>query len=119
MRFFLDEDLSDVIAAIARERGIDIVSAHEIGRKGMPDIDQLVWPAQENRAVVTRNYDDFTNLTREFAGAAQPHAGVVFVPHSLHPRNYSGIAAAIVQFNVEHPDGVPPYSIWWLRPVRR
>lgn len=118
MRFFLDEDHSNIIAAVARERGVDVVSPHEIARKGLPDIEQLMWAAHEGRAVITRNYNHFSNLTRDFEDSGLPHAGVVFVSSSLRNRNYSGIAAAIVRFNADHPDGVPSYSKWWLAPER-
>ncbi|MGH2583361.1 MAG: hypothetical protein ACRDJE_00430 [Dehalococcoidia bacterium] len=48
-----------------------------------------------------------------------PHAGVVFVPRSLRSNDFGGVAAAIVRFDEQHPDGVPPYSTWWLSPARR
>jgi len=41
MRFYVDEDLSTEIARIGRQRGLDIVSSHEVERDGTPDDEQL------------------------------------------------------------------------------
>ena len=114
MRFYLDEDHSDEIAAMARRRGVDITCSHESGRDNWTDPRQLRQAGEEGRCVITRNYSDFAGFTREFESQALPHAGVVFVPNSLPSNNFAAIAAAIVRFDEQHPDGVPPYSLWWL-----
>ena len=118
MLFYLDEDHSDVIAAIVRRRGVDMTGSHETGRNSWTDPRQLRQAGEEGRCVVKRNYSDFARFTREFEEQRLPHAGVVYVPKSLPSKQFSAIAAAIVRFNDERPDGVPPYSEWWLRPVR-
>jgi hypothetical protein len=118
MLFYLDEDHSDMIAAIVRHRGVDIISSHETGRNSWTDPRLLRQAGEEGRCVITRNYSDFARFTREFEEQGLPHAGVVYVPKSLPSKQFAAIAAAIVQFDKEHPDGVPPYSEWWLRRVR-
>ena len=118
MRFYLDEDHSDVIAAIARRGGLDITCSHEAARNSWTDPRQLRQAGEEGRCVVTRNYSDFAKLTREFREQGLPHAGVVFVPDSLPSNHFAAIAAAIARFDEQHPDGVPPYSTWWLSPER-
>lgn len=37
MRFYLNEDLSPKVAELARDRGVDAVSVHEIGAAGLSD----------------------------------------------------------------------------------
>ena len=41
MKFYTDEDISPKVAEILRKRGIDAVSAHDIGMAGASDEDQL------------------------------------------------------------------------------
>jgi hypothetical protein len=118
MLFFLDEDHSDIIAVIARRRGVDVISSHECGRNGLTDEQQLLHAAAEGRAVISRNYDDFNRLSRRFLERGLPHAGVVLVPRSMPNRHYSAIAAAIVRFDALHPDGIPPYGLMWLEPEK-
>jgi hypothetical protein len=117
LRYYLDEDHSDEIAALARQYGSDITSAHELGRRGLTDDVQLEYAARESRAIVTRNYDDFHRLTLQFQRLGRPHAGVVFVPPSLQSDNYSGIARALVAFAERYPDGRPAYCVDYLAPV--
>ena len=118
MRFYLDEDQSDVAAVIARERGSDVTCSHEEGRDGTPDHEQLAYAAAQGRAIVTRNYPDFHRLTVEFQRQGRLHAGVLMVPSSLPNDAYRAIAEAIVRYDREHPDGMPPYMIDYLAPVR-
>jgi hypothetical protein len=118
MRLYLDEDHSDEIAATARRRGVYITCSHETGRNSWTDARLLRQAGSEGRCVITRNYSDFARLTREFEQQQLPHAGVVFVPRSPVGDDFGGIAAAIVRFDEQHSDGVPPYSTWWLSPAR-
>jgi hypothetical protein len=117
MRFFLDEDLPPTAAVVARSFGVDIVRAHESGRRGLPDDVQLALAAQDIRCLVTRNVRDFERLTLEFQDAGYAHAGVLFVTTSLPNRRYAAIAEAVVRYNQEHPDGLPPYMTDYLHPV--
>ncbi|MGE0544683.1 MAG: DUF5615 family PIN-like protein [Dehalococcoidia bacterium] len=53
MRFYLDEDLSQTIAVIARERyGLDVAASHEIGKDRTTDDEQLAFAAELGRCIV-------------------------------------------------------------------
>ena len=114
MRFYLDEMLSFVIAAILRASGIDCVSAVELGHVSTADAVHLAFAAQEGRCLVTRDYHDFPRLTSSLMDQGLPHAGVFFVPKSMRGRDVGGIAAALVHFASQYPDGLAPYSLLWL-----
>ena len=43
---------------------------------------------------------------------------MLFVPNSLPSNRHAAIAAAVVRFDEQHPDGLPPYSLWWLSAER-
>ena len=53
IRFYLDQHQSNALAAGLRARGIDVLTAHEAGRCGMSDSDQLAFATAEGRVVVT------------------------------------------------------------------
>ena len=55
MTFNLDEDLAPQIAERLRKKGLDVVSALEVGNTQFSDRDQLRFAAQHGRCLVTRN----------------------------------------------------------------
>lgn len=71
------------------------MSVHEIGRRGLPDDEQLRWAARERRIPVTRNRDDFIEWTTAFFQRGEPHAGILIVPTSLSIQRVGRIAKAL------------------------
>ena len=55
VKLYLDEDISPVIGVVLRSRGYDVVSAHEVGMKGMEDKEQLDYAMQGGRVLLTFN----------------------------------------------------------------
>ena len=68
------------LARILRARGEDAVSAHEAGKLGIADSDQLAYATELGRAIVTSNAADFIRLAREWFDLGRPHAGII-VPY--------------------------------------
>ena len=95
VRFLLDEDLNPAVAEIARRRGLDVVSVHEIDRRGFSNRDQLAYAAAEERVLVTGNRDDFILLSVSLFQSGGPHHGILIVPCSLPNRDPERIARAI------------------------
>lgn len=82
-RFLLDEDLQPRAAEVARGLGLDVLSLHELGRRGIADRDQLRFASEEGRIFLTRNHRDFIELTVEFYRAGEAHPGVLLVRRNL------------------------------------
>src|SRR5690349_6804102 len=95
MRFLLDEDLNPAVAEIARGLGLDVLSVHEIGRRGFRDEEQLRFSASERRIFLTRNRDDFLRLNLTFFQVGEEHAGLLIVPRSLPNSQPERIAYAL------------------------
>jgi len=95
MRFLLDEDVNPAVASIGRGLGLDVISVHEIRRHGFDDESQLRYAAADHRMLVTRNRDDFINLTVRFFHTREAHAGVLILPHSLPNRQPALLAHAL------------------------
>ncbi len=118
MKFYLDEDLSGRIAEIARRMGVDIVTAHECGNHGSDDDLHLLVAARANRCLVTRNRDHFVALSVRFFQEDLPHAGVLVVPYTMPADHFSLVAAAIAQYDRDHPDGISPYGFDYVSQPR-
>lgn len=119
MRFYLDEDLSEKIAQIARGMGLDIVAARECGNSGADDDSQLSFAAGEGRCLVTRNRDHFLALTVRFVEEGRPHAGVLVVPYSIPSDRFTLIARSIAQYDGDHPEGIYDYGLDYVSRPRK
>lgn len=73
IRFHLDENCSNAIAAGLRRRGIDVTTTHEVGLLGAIDEEQLAYCLSQDRVIFS--YDE--DLLRLAALGAQ-HAGIAF-----------------------------------------
>lgn len=111
MKYYLDEDISPTVARLLRDRGIDAVSAHDVGTQGLSDTEQLDQAASENRCVVTRNRNDFLRLTVQAFEGHRRHCGVLIVPYTLPGDRFAQIADALSAYAAKHLAGLPPYTI--------
>jgi predicted nuclease of predicted toxin-antitoxin system len=115
MGFLLDEDVNPAVAEIARGLGLDVLSVHEIDRRGFQDEDQLRFSAAQQRVFVTRNRDDFLRLTLIFFQTHEPHAGLLIVPRSLPNHLPARIAHALKRWH-ERPGDPGSYFVDFLTP---
>jgi hypothetical protein len=70
---YLDENLTPKIAAQLRQKGIDVVTVHDLGLTGDTDVNHLVRATEMGRVLVTAD-TDFLRL----AAGGMEHAGIVF-----------------------------------------
>lgn len=74
--YYMDEHLPAQVPQGLRRLGIDVLTAREAGRCGLPDPDQLAFATAEERVMVTFDTDD---LALHRAGVR--HAGIAWTPH--------------------------------------
>jgi predicted nuclease of predicted toxin-antitoxin system len=91
----MDEDVNPRAAEIALGFGLDVVSVHELGRRGLDDWEQMAYAASEKRTIVTRNRDDFIKLTVAAYQSGKPHHGVLIVPYSIPNKHPDRIARTL------------------------
>ncbi len=77
LSFLLDEDVDPLLAAVLRMRGVDAVSAQDVGLRAADDEELLAHAAREGRVLMTHNVVDFVTLSGEWARAGSRHAGVL------------------------------------------
>ena len=114
IKYYLDEDISPKVAVSLRKQGIDTKSSHEVGLNGQSDIEQLNFASQEGRCLVTRNRDDFIELTLRFYNEQLPHCGILIVPHTLPADRFGLLARALAAYAKAHPQGPGVYGVGFL-----
>ncbi len=102
MKYYLDEDLSPKIAEILRKHHIDAISAYEAGMVQKSDREQLERASSEKRCLITRNRNDFIQLTVQFFNEHRPHYGVLIIPHTFPGDKFSLIAKAIIKHHSKY-----------------
>ena len=115
MRFYLDENLSQTVAIIARPLGLDVTSAQELNRRGFDDLEQLRYTTMLGRCLVTVDCRDFQEITFTLLKRGEAHAGVLCVPTTWNQRQYRLIAEALLQYDRDHPEGAAPNLVDYLR----
>lgn len=114
MKFYLDEDLSPVLAEQLRRHGIDAVSAHEVEMARTSDAGQLAFAARERRCLVTKNVRHFIDLSKRAVALQEPHAGIALCPPSLQGSEIGVIVARFVRISEHYRQGLGPYDVIYL-----
>lgn len=115
MTFYLDENPSPRVAEVLRGRGLDVISAHEVGNTQLDDRSQLRYATDSRRAIVTCDIRDFTELTGEFLAANIEHAGIVLVPPTFRTDEFAAIADAVEHLAREYPGGLAGTLVYLKR----
>jgi predicted nuclease of predicted toxin-antitoxin system len=114
VKFYLDEDLTPAIALALRRRGVDAVSAHEVGHIGLGDAEQLAFAAGQGRCLVTGNARDFRRLAQDAIERGRPHAGIVLCPPRIHGLGVGPVVKALMRIAARYPAGVGEYGVVYL-----
>ena len=74
---YTDEDVTDQLAVLLRERGYEAASAGGCGTRGFSDEEQLVFAASRGWTILTYNRRDFVRLAQLWYADGREHAGIV------------------------------------------
>ena len=75
IRYYLDQHIPGAVVSGLRQHGIDVLTAQEAGRCGLPDPDQLAFATAEERVMVS-----FDPHFLALHNAGTPHAGIAWCP---------------------------------------
>jgi hypothetical protein len=95
IRFFFDQHIANAVANGLRRHGIDVLTAHEAGRCGLPDDEQLRFATAEGRVLVT--YDaDYLVLAADFLSRSETFAGVAFAQPDKYAHHIGRLIQALL-----------------------
>lgn len=114
IKLYLDEDVHPNLSSALCARGYDVVSAHEVARRGFSDAAQLEFAAQAGRILVSFNAVDYTKLHRAYWEEGKVHAGIILskqVPLKVLMRRFGPF---LQQHTAEDLQG----QLFWLQTPR-
>ena len=76
---YTDEDVTDDLAPALRRRGYDVQSTAEAGNLSLSDEEQLRYAAEQGKAILTYNIEDFISLGPPMARTGDRACGHHFV----------------------------------------
>jgi predicted nuclease of predicted toxin-antitoxin system len=77
IEFYLDEDVSVLVADLLHARGFVATTTHEAGNLGSSDLEQLEYATRQRRSLLTHNRADFEALAKEYFSSGRRHHGIV------------------------------------------
>ena len=108
MTLYLDDDsCANVLIAMLRKAGHEVLVPAEIGMSGSHDAVHLLRSIREHRTILTKNYIDFDPLHKLVIGCGGGHSGVVVIRHDDDPRKkmkYKNIVAALAKVEQAYAD---------------
>lgn len=83
IELYFDEDVSALVADLARARGFAVTTTREAGRLGGSDEEQLAYAVGQRKTLLTHNRADFESLARDYFAAGRTHFGIIRPPREL------------------------------------
>jgi uncharacterized protein with PIN domain len=109
-KLYLDEDVHKRIADSLRLRGFDVVSAHEVERMGLTDLEQLACAVSERHALVTFNVADYMRLNREYLSSGKEHHGIILSEQLPVGKMVRRLLKLLNEFSAADLKN----NVWWL-----
>ena len=82
-RFVFDQHVNARALKQLQAHGVDVVHVAEVGLSGADDPVIFAWAVDEERIIVTRNYQDFAPLVNAYAAKGLSFPGVLFFATSV------------------------------------
>jgi predicted nuclease of predicted toxin-antitoxin system len=77
IHFYLDEDVSVIVAKLLRSRGFETTTTLDAGQLGASDAEQMEFAVANQCTIVTHNRAHFESLAKEYHTAGKTHHGIV------------------------------------------
>lgn len=94
---YTDEDVTDRLAPLLRERGYEAQSALDAGTTGFTDEQQLDFAASRGWTLLTYNRKDFIVLAQQWQDAGRSHAGII-LSHQFSNRQTGELLRQVCRF---------------------
>ena len=113
LTFYTDEDVNGLAITIARNLGVQIVTANDAGLLGADDPEHFAYALEHSCVLVMGNITDFIPMLRDWLAAGHDHPGIVFI-NSRHRQDSRLIAEELcIWYEAGTPDDMKNQT-WWI-----
>jgi len=110
--FYTDEDVNGKAIKIARNMGVELVTANEAGLSGEDDPAHFKYAIEHDYVIVTRNVKHFSPLHYQWIAAGNNHPGMILVTGN-RGKNAMSLAHAMLDIQKTHtPDSFRNHVEW-------
>lgn len=114
IKLYLDEDVDISLAKTLKQKGIDVLTTQEAGKKRLSDSEQLEFAVNTKRAILTHNKRDFTLLHKDYMLKGKEHYGIVLSGQRPIGEMLRGLSRLIFSLTVEQMKNRREFLSNWL-----
>lgn len=114
IKLYLDEDVDISLAKALKQKGIDVLTTQEAGKKRLNDFEQLEFAVNERRTILTHNKRDFTLLHKSYMLDGKEHYGIILSDQRPISEMLRGLSKLIFSLTAEQMKNQREFLSNWL-----
>lgn len=109
---YADEDLDRPLTRALRDRGLDLLTTAEAGRRRAPDDQQIEHAARLGCVLLTHNGRDFRRLHNAWMAEGRSHAGIIVLPQTGPTARRALRATMLLDWLLDQGGPVGQFAVW-------
>ena len=97
IKLYIDEDVTNELAAALRDRGFEAESASDAGLLNADDDVQLAHAAAHNMVLLTYNVQDYLALGQQYSKESRSHSGIVVSSDQYSRRQFGTLLRLVLR----------------------
>ncbi len=114
IKLYLDEDVDISLAKALQQKGIDVFTTQEAGKKRLSDAEQLEFAVNTKRTLLTHNKRDFILLHKNYILKGREHYGIVLSDQRPIGEMLRGLSKLIFSLTAEQMKNHREFLSNWL-----
>lgn len=116
IKLYLDEDVDFSLAKALKQKGIDVLTTQEAGKRRFSDAEQLEFAVNAKRAIFSHNKRDFVLLNKRYMLEGKEHYGIILSDHRPIGEMLRGLSKLIFSLTAEQMKNRQEFLSNWLSP---
>lgn len=114
IKLYLDEDVDISLAKALQQKGIDVLTTQEAGKKRLSDAEQLEFAVNTKRILLTHNKRDFILLHKNYIFEGREHHGIILSDQRPIGETLRGLSKLIFSLTAEQMKNRREFLSNWL-----